>query len=111
MGYRVCALMLSLMSLTHGHDHVAPYTPLPHTAIFDPDNKYHLAWDFDDESIKFSVTVETRGYIGLGFSPNGHMKGSDIVIGWVDDATGQGYLSVSIIYVLWTSKTSFSEGS
>ncbi|XP_064596675.1 DBH-like monooxygenase protein 1 homolog [Liolophura sinensis] len=52
-----------------------------------------MAWDFDDEFIRFKVTVETRGYIGVGFSPNGGMKGSDIVIGWVDDVTGQGYLS------------------
>ncbi|XP_037779474.1 LOW QUALITY PROTEIN: MOXD1 homolog 1-like [Penaeus monodon] len=31
-----------------------------------------------------SAQVATRGYVGLGFSPNGGMKGADIVLGWVD---------------------------
>ena len=30
----------------------------------------------------------THGYVGLGFSNNGRMKGSDIVIGWIkEDST------------------------
>ncbi|XP_076044750.1 uncharacterized protein LOC143027356 [Oratosquilla oratoria] len=33
--------------------------------------------------------VYTTGYVGLGFSPNGGMKDSDVVIGWVNDVTGQ----------------------
>ena len=29
--------------------------------------------------------VATLGYVGLGFSNNGRMKGSDIVVGWIKD--------------------------
>lgn len=29
--------------------------------------------------------MATKGYVGLGFSPNGGMAGSDIVLGWVTD--------------------------
>ena len=31
------------------------------------------------------VEVETMGWVGLGFSPNGGMIGSDIMMGWVKD--------------------------
>lgn len=30
------------------------------------------------------LQVATTGYVGLGFSPTGGMKGADIIIGWVD---------------------------
>ncbi|KAF2349352.1 Copper type II ascorbate-dependent monooxygenase N-terminal, partial [Trinorchestia longiramus] len=36
--------------------------------------------------------VATRGYVGVGFSPTGGMRGADIILGWVDEA-GQPYLS------------------
>ena len=32
-----------------------------------------------------AVEVETMGWVGLGFSPNGGMIGSDIMMGWVKD--------------------------
>ncbi|XP_065897525.1 putative DBH-like monooxygenase protein 2 isoform X2 [Dysidea avara] len=38
-----------------------------------------------------AVRVQTTGWIGLGFSPNGQMPGSDVVIGWVDN-TGKRFL-------------------
>ena len=38
----------------------------------------------------------THGYVGLGFSNNGRMKGSDIVIGWIkEDLTP--FLDVSLV--------------
>lgn len=43
--------------------------------------------------ITFEIQVRTLGYIGFGFSPDGHRAGSDIVIGWVDH--GQTYFHVS----------------
>lgn len=33
--------------------------------------------------------VATTGYVGIGFSPNGGMAGSDVFIGWVGDDGGQ----------------------
>ena len=38
--------------------------------------------------------MKTKGWVGLGLSPNGGMKGSDIFLGWVKD--GQVELTVSI---------------
>ena len=38
--------------------------------------------------------MKTRGYVALGLSPNGAMKGSDIVVGWVND-DGTAVLQVS----------------
>ena len=39
--------------------------------------------------------VATLGYVGLGFSNNGRMKGSDIVIGWIKDDS-VAFLNVSL---------------
>ena len=65
--------------------------------ILDPDGKYHLRWEGDDndesEWITFEVSVATQGWIGFGVSPNGGMTGSDIVIGWIDDE-GETYFHV-----------------
>ena len=32
------------------------------------------------------MSAKTLGWVGFGISPNGGMKGSDMVIGWVDPA-------------------------
>ncbi|XP_054708790.1 DBH-like monooxygenase protein 1 homolog [Uloborus diversus] len=55
--------------------------------VLDRHNHYHLYWRVDklNEKIIFRVEVLTRGYVALGFSPNGGMPGSDIVIGWVQN--------------------------
>ncbi|XP_064605912.1 DBH-like monooxygenase protein 1 [Liolophura sinensis] len=55
-----------------------------HSVELDAENRYHLYWEFDDKNITFEVSVQTLGYVGLGFSTNGGMAGSDIIIGWVD---------------------------
>ena len=54
----------------------------------------HWKFDVDAETIGFAVNVSTRGWVGFGLSPNGGMPGSDVVIGWVDEA-GQTYFNVS----------------
>ena len=54
-----------------------------------------MYWDFNNTHITFEVHVETKGYVGFGFSPNGQMVNSDVVIGWVKD--GHTYFSVSRI--------------
>jgi len=42
------------------------------------------SYDVDAKTIRMAVQVQTTGWIGFGFSPNGGMVGSDVVIGWVD---------------------------
>ena len=51
------------------------------------DEGYTLHWNFDLErqTIAFAVNVSTTGWVGFGFSPNGQMPQSDVVIGWVDN--------------------------
>ena len=60
-------------------------------------DNYHIFWSFDTatERIDFAVIVGTTGWVGFGLSPNGQMPRSDVVIGWVDDVTGQAYFHVS----------------
>nr|XP_027205381.1 DBH-like monooxygenase protein 1 homolog [Dermatophagoides pteronyssinus] len=59
-----------------------------HQIVLDSNNKYHLKWLFNmkQELIVFNVCIQTHGWFGLGISHNGHMTGSDIVIGWVDQS-------------------------
>ncbi|XP_071533457.1 DBH-like monooxygenase protein 1 [Panulirus ornatus] len=73
-----------------------PAAPLPpmdfqHRALLDQEGTYFMLWTPREKDIIFEVQVATQGYVGLGFSPNGGMKGADIIIGWVDDA-GQPHL-------------------
>ena len=61
-----------------------------HQLWLDPYEKYSIKWSVDSEkqSITFLCEVQTRGWIGFGLSPNGGMKGSDLIIGWIDDNSG-----------------------
>lgn len=61
------------------------------------DGRYELYWNFDREAetIEFAVRASTTGWVGFGLSPNGGMIGSDVVIGWVDDDSGEAFLHVS----------------
>ena len=64
-------------------------TEWTHSLWLDHNHKYHLKWntDYESESITFLVEVKTKGWVGFGISPNGGMKNSDVVIGWI---TGEG---------------------
>ncbi|CAH1265386.1 Hypp3173 [Branchiostoma lanceolatum] len=62
-----------------------------HQAALDESERFILLWKFDSDTITFEAQVQTTGFIGLGFSPNGGMTGSDVIIGWVKD--GQAYLT------------------
>lgn len=57
--------------------------------IMDDYGLYLLEWKVNNNEIIFTTTVNTRGFIGLGFSyRHGKMAGSDLVLAWVDDSTG-----------------------
>jgi len=52
-------------------------------------DKYHLTWthDGDNEKLTFVATVQTTGWVGIGFSDTPDMVASDLFIGWVTPAT------------------------
>ncbi|XP_047477058.1 DBH-like monooxygenase protein 1 [Penaeus chinensis] len=55
-----------------------------HAAMLDQRGHFHMLWTPREKDIAIEIQVATHGYVGLGFSSNGGMKGSDIVLGWVD---------------------------
>jgi hypothetical protein len=61
-----------------------------------PDNRYTLFWrttgNTENDEIIFQIQAKTRGWVGAGLSPNGGMKGSDIVVAGVRDSDGEPYL-------------------
>ncbi len=48
-----------------------------HSKIVDDDspNQYQIFWKFDNDTIQFELHCKSKGWVGLGFSPNGGMKG------------------------------------
>ncbi|XP_044759194.1 MOXD1 homolog 1 [Coccinella septempunctata] len=63
-----------------------------HSEVLDKEGAVVLRWQPRHQEILFRVEARTRGYIGIGFSPNGGMEDADIVIGWVDDRNGRAFL-------------------
>lgn len=58
--------------------------------MMDANGLYMLEWWTKAKDIYFRVTVNTQGFIGLGFSrKTGRMAGADMVLLWVDDRTGK----------------------
>ena len=56
-----------------------------HHLVLDPQELFHLFWTPSEDTIRFEIQVKTLGYVAIGFSPNGGMMGSDIILGWVPD--------------------------
>lgn len=77
-----------------------------HTEFLDKNKEVMLKWQPRHQEILFRVEAKTRGYVGIGFSPNGGMEGADIVLGWIDDRTSKAYLMVSkvLFYILFVRK-------
>lgn len=70
--------------------HVEQYEPVPTEPyllheVLDHLGYYHVFWKFNSTTITFEIHVNTTGYVGFGFSPNGKMYPSDVVIGWMKD--------------------------
>ncbi|XP_041814122.1 DBH-like monooxygenase protein 2 homolog isoform X2 [Chelmon rostratus] len=66
--------------MLHGRasDHTMPFME-----YLDQNHLVCLKWGFDnlEGNITFKLIVNTTGWVGFGFSPNGGMAGSDIVMG------------------------------
>jgi len=60
------------------------------------DRNVTVSWNSSDsEWLEMEMSAPVKGYVAIGFSPNGQMRGSDIVLGWVD-TNGVPYLLVSV---------------
>ncbi|XP_019849476.1 PREDICTED: DBH-like monooxygenase protein 1 homolog [Amphimedon queenslandica] len=84
----VFASLLSFACSAHDNNLEEEYTF--HREL-DPSGRFVLYWRFNlsTETIHFAVDVETEGWVGFGISPTGRMPGSDVVMGWIDDRTGE----------------------
>lgn len=68
-----------------------------HSEVLDKDGLVTLRWQPRHQEILFRVEAKTRGYVGIGFSPDGKMENADIVLAWVDDRFHRAYLRVSLL--------------
>ena len=50
------------------------------------DGLYKLNWSINTstQEVTFNLDVETSGWIGLGFSKDGYMAGSDMIMAYID---------------------------
>lgn len=88
--------LFTLMSTAAAKQHV----DWQRTEVMDPFGLYILQWRLEKKDIIFTATVNTRGFIGLGFSHrHGRMTGSDLILAWVDDHTGLPNILVSPVIV------------
>lgn len=69
--------------------------------IMDGNGLYLMEWTIDNNNkdIIFTITVNTRGYIGIGFShKSGKMANSDLILAWIDDRTGKANILVCFLF-------------
>lgn len=93
--------------LERGRRAVQPEMKWTHAETLDAAGDVILRWQPRHQEIAFKIEARTLGYVGVGFSPSGGMKGADIVIGWVDDVTGQAFLLVSAFYIYYSNGFGF----
>lgn len=68
------------------------------TEILDGNGLFILDWRKTTKDIIFRATVNTRGYIGIGFSYKSEkVADADIILAWVDDRTGEPNVLVSAL--------------
>ena len=60
-------------------------------------NNYLFKWKTDDinKTIIIRIEVQSKGWVGFGFSKHGKIQEVDLVIGWVDEM-GQTILKASL---------------
>ena len=76
-------VLLSLATIVICNGRPPPTGEFPHHAELDTKGNVFLYWTYDEKFVTFELFCKTLGWVGFGLSPNGAMKGSDIVVGWV----------------------------
>lgn len=89
---------LSANHVHNHHSHSGQHIKWFRTEILDGNGLFVLDWRKTAKDIIFRATVNTRGYIGLGFSYKSEKIGdADIILAWIDDRTGEPNVLVSIV--------------
>jgi len=57
-----------------------------YSTYLEENQQFRLYWsNLGDDLIDFGIEANSTGYVALGLSPDGGMRNSDIMFGWVDD--------------------------
>lgn len=91
----LCSVVITGIT-SNSHNHV---DAIQWDHAVDLNDDYRVLWNIVGQEITFEVQVRTLGYVGLGFSLDGKLPGSDVAIGWVSQ--GQAHFQVSN----WKSRT------
>ena len=59
--------------------YAAADNPLTQSAYLDVEERFYIEWQYTDTNITILARVNTTGWFGIGFSPNGGMAGADII--------------------------------
>ena len=54
-------------------------TVVTQSAYVDVEERFYIEWQYTDTNITILARVNTTGWFGIGFSPNGGMAGADII--------------------------------
>lgn len=95
----LCKFALSTNHVHNHHSHSGQHIKWFRTEILDGNGLFVLDWRKTAKDIIFRATVNTRGYIGLGFSYKSEKIGdADIILAWIDDRTGEPNVLVRIVF-------------
>ena len=80
------------------------YPPIHHkwtrSEKMDPNNLLQMQWHLRDKEIVFKVTVNSRGFVAIGFQyQNPKIQGFDMAIAWVNDGTGKANILVRFSFL------------
>lgn len=97
----LCCQLQPLFANNHVHNHHnshnGQHSKWFRTEILDGNGLFILDWRKTAKDIIFRATVNTRGFIGLGFSYKSEKIGdADIILAWIDDRTGVPNVLVNI---------------
>jgi hypothetical protein len=93
-------LWLCLLALVGCAYSALVHPPVHHnwtrTEKMDPNGLLQFEWHLRDKEIVFKVTVNSRGFVAIGFLyPNPKISGFDMALAWIHDRTGKANILVS----------------
>lgn len=94
-------LIFAKMSITRSS---SVHPPLHHnwtrTEKMDPNGILQFQWHLREKEIVFKVTVNSRGFIAIGFLyQNPKYSGFDMALAWIHDRTGKANILVGFFFI------------